>query len=800
MNNDTSTIVAMEDELHLTKAALHTAQSNELFFRDKTAELTAQNEQLRLELTAASLNLAAAAAESSDGNTDLVVAAQAASSPSQSPSPPLLEEQRPQQQSQQSPETNACTNVITNTETGGGATELDPDHNPNPTTDAATSTTILTDTVTLSHYKRALNVSETERQQLLQENASLRQRLAATLEQQGGAVACVQAAAVAAGVGVGVDADGVGTAAAVAAVAAMSGRGDDGVVIDGVTGVDVDVHMKEEDGVGLAGETIAGVVASSVHTSRGGGVVGGIGIGWGYMSQEEAWAIKFSQLACFKVEHGHCQVPYNYVYNPTLAKWVQRQKSIHRSHKGLKIERREKLQDLGFFQDSQFGQKQEEEEENFMTVGHAITAMVDPSLNIDTDAHTAAGIMSIFTPEIAQVFSPVKAEFAPSSNVDSADDITVSSIISTHTNDPTTMISLTTPHRTNPTLMPTNMPTPSVPTGIAILGFTSRSDEKWEQHFQRLQVYKNEHGNCLVPTSTELGRWLCRQRHGHRYKGLKEVRKVRLMELDDTCLGERVLDLNSVVNPIKPPSQAVEGREGQTILTHHYPTPDYHSKANPTRPQHKTLVHKTKYNQAYESKLHQKWTAYYHQLLNYKSFHGHCNYPTMNGTLGRWISRQRTLYRSQKLKSDRYHKLAQLGFAFEDASALEFQSKLDGQWEVMYTDLVRHKERVGHCFDVPETEALGRWLYRQRWLYRHGNLRKDRSEKLLVLGFDDKKQSKRDLEALSSSLTSTAAYIGSSKKRQRSMDSAAVTITPVTIAPATRKQTLDNTREHLKEE
>eukprot|EP00555_Chaetoceros_dichaeta_P013207 CAMPEP_0198272300 /NCGR_PEP_ID=MMETSP1447-20131203/52647_1 /TAXON_ID=420782 /ORGANISM="Chaetoceros dichaeta, Strain CCMP1751" /LENGTH=175 /DNA_ID=CAMNT_0043965399 /DNA_START=173 /DNA_END=700 /DNA_ORIENTATION=+ len=174
----------------------------------------------------------------------------------------------------------------------------------------------------------------------------------------------------------------------------------------------------------------------------------------------------------------------------------------------------------------------------------------------------------------------------------------------------------------------------------------------------------------------------------------------------------------------------------------------------------------------------------------------------MNGSLGRWISRQRTLYRSQKLKSDRYHKLAQLGFAFEDASALEFRSKLDGQWEVMYRDLHAHRERMGHCFDVPETESLGKWLYRQRWLYRHGNLREDRARKLLALGFDDKKVLKRDLlldnllsPPSSSSFTAGGGGDSISRKRRRTMNSVVVATTAATataIVPATITSTTKN--------
>jgi len=272
----------------------------------------------------------------------------------------------------------------------------------------------------------------------------------------------------------------------------------------------------------------------------------------------------------------------------------------------------------------------------------------------------------------------------------------------------------------------------------------SRSDEKWEQHFQRLVIYYKAHQNCLVPTSTELGRWLCRQRHNHRYKGLKEERRIRLMELDSTCLGETII--SSMVESDQ------QGAGGDVTNA----GGDDGAIVNEGSLQFKTAVTpvKTKYNRAYESKLHQKWDQYFQQLTAYKEKHGHANFPTMNGSLGRWISRQRTLYRSKKLKKDRYDKLKDLGFAFEDATALEFKSKLDEQWDNMFNNLVEHKNKNGHCFNVPETLPLGKWLYRQRWLYRHGNLREDRAEKLLGIGFEEKKvlkasskkRKKRDME------------------------------------------------------
>jgi hypothetical protein len=154
---------------------------------------------------------------------------------------------------------------------------------------------------------------------------------------------------------------------------------------------------------------------------------------------------------------------------------------------------------------------------------------------------------------------------------------------------------------------------------------------------------------------------------------------------------------------------------------------------------HPPVNSKRKDSEGYESKLHEKWKKSFMELVEYKEKNGHCNCPNRNGSLGTWISTQRTLFGSEKLKADRYEKLVEIGFIFEDVT----WGKFDQQWQDMYQKLLEHKETKGHCFDFPQTLPLGRWLSWQRQLYRNGKLREDRAEKLLPVGFNDKKGLKK---------------------------------------------------------
>jgi hypothetical protein len=72
---------------------------------------------------------------------------------------------------------------------------------------------------------------------------------------------------------------------------------------------------------------------------------------------------------------------------------------------------------------------------------------------------------------------------------------------------------------------------------------------------------------------------------------------------------------------------------------------------------------------------HEKWNRCFMELVECKEKNGHCNIPITNGSLGIWISTQRALFRSKKLKADRYQKLVGIGVAFEDANFAKSKTK-----------------------------------------------------------------------------------------------------------------------------
>jgi hypothetical protein len=204
--------------------------------------------------------------------------------------------------------------------------------------------------------------------------------------------------------------------------------------------------------------------------------------------------------------------------------------------------------------------------------------------------------------------------------------------------------------------------------------YESKHHEIWNILFMELVEYKEENGHCNIPTRNgTLGGWIQTQRALFRSKKLKADRHEKLVGIRFTFEDQKVATDN------------------------------------------------------------ERWNTHFMELVEYKKKNGHCNIPfKKKSSLGSWVTRQRALFKSKKLKADRYEKLVGIGFVFEDA-----RFAMDNQnWNRRFMELVEYKEENGHCnIPIKKNGSLRGWIQTQRALFRSNKLKADRHENLVGIGF-----------------------------------------------------------------
>ncbi|OEU11811.1 hypothetical protein FRACYDRAFT_162626, partial [Fragilariopsis cylindrus CCMP1102] len=128
------------------------------------------------------------------------------------------------------------------------------------------------------------------------------------------------------------------------------------------------------------------------------------------------------------------------------------------------------------------------------------------------------------------------------------------------------------------------------------------------------------------------------------------------------------------------------------------------------------------------------WDDMYGLLVRYKKKEGHCYVPRVGEKLGRWLRTQRQNKKKDELDAEKVYRLNELGIVWDIPSQ---------KWEDMYTLLIKYKQREGHCnVPVRHKEAvngggeknLGKWLTRQRYVKKKGQLDPFKEERLMDVG------------------------------------------------------------------
>ena len=199
----------------------------------------------------------------------------------------------------------------------------------------------------------------------------------------------------------------------------------------------------------------------------------------------------------------------------------------------------------------------------------------------------------------------------------------------------------------------------------------NKLNEQWNTRFKELLEYRSEHGDSNVPKGRgKLGTWVNNQRKVYLAGSLPQ---------------DRVDRLNSI------------GFKWVLVPRH----------------------------------LIVPWETRFNELVEYKAEHGNSNVPHSHGRLGSWATKQRRLYKANKLLQDRIDRLNSIGFKW---SLRKMSTKVP--WETRFNDLVEYKAKNGDCGIPQRRGVLGNWVHAQRNAYKKGKLAQDRIDRLSGIGFD----------------------------------------------------------------
>ena len=123
------------------------------------------------------------------------------------------------------------------------------------------------------------------------------------------------------------------------------------------------------------------------------------------------------------------------------------------------------------------------------------------------------------------------------------------------------------------------------------------------------------------------------------------------------------------------------------------------------------------------------WEQRLNQLIEYKGEKGNTNVPVRISPLGRWVKRQRELFKKGELSDDRINSLNEIGFEWQGVHK-------DLQWEKYFDELVAYKEEKGDTKVPRSLGKLGSWVWRQRQSFKEGAMTEERTNKLNELGFE----------------------------------------------------------------
>jgi hypothetical protein len=293
----------------------------------------------------------------------------------------------------------------------------------------------------------------------------------------------------------------------------------------------------------------------------------------------------------------------------------------------------------------------------------------------------------------------------------------------------------------------------------------SKHTRTWDEIYEALTAYKEQHGDCEVPQRyTEdlgLGAWVGRQRR-ERKKLSSDQRK----QLDDLGFDwrtrqereefdwnkkfKRLKDYRQIYGDCKVPQSSVD--EKLTSWVEELGTwvraqrknykkfnlsSDRASKLESL--QFEWVLKEPSSKNRDTTYADEKWHFQYLKLVDFHKGHGHCivkRFYDRDKSLGMWVGMQRQIYSENTMPEDRKQLLDELGFVWKVDKADPDASLSQREWDEQLDRIIEFNDQYGHC-DVPRSFTkwgLGSWLCVQRAAARKGQLDTRRAHKLLSIG------------------------------------------------------------------
>ena len=261
-------------------------------------------------------------------------------------------------------------------------------------------------------------------------------------------------------------------------------------------------------------------------------------------------------------------------------------------------------------------------------------------------------------------------------------------------------------------------------------------EELWGRRYRELKEYRDEHGDCNVPSRQgSLGNWVSNSRQEFKAGTLSAKRIARLESIGFVwdLLEQEWLDRFDELTHYKAENGDCNVPGKQDSLGDWVNSQRSYYKRGILSQERVGLLESVGFSW---EPFDESWMARFDELVDFKNENGDCNVPCSQGPLGTWVRDQRKYHKKVKLSQDRIELLNSVGFEWVRQEHTRTQSwKHDEQWKTRYTELVQYLIEHGNC-NVPQRYGpLGRWVALQRITFKEGSMSQFRVDCLDSIGF-----------------------------------------------------------------